>query len=69
MITNEFKKALIEGLRVVVLAVIGSVLVSLQQGKMINPSMMWLAGLIAFLKFLDKYLHESGVAIKGITRF
>jgi len=29
----------------------------------------WAAVILLVLRFIDKYLHESGIAEKGITRF
>ena len=73
--SDQFKTALIEGMRVVVLSVIAVVLASIQQGQVIDLKVLWGAGLVAALKFLDKYLHEVGketdneLLTTGITRF
>lgn len=67
--TEEFKKALLDGGRVMVLSVIAVMIASIQQGQVIDLKVLWMAALVAVLKFLDKYLHESGVADKGIVRF
>lgn len=62
--------ALKEGARVVVLAVIPLLIDSLSAGE-INWRIIAIAGVIALLRFLDKFLHEQepeGVA-GGLTRF
>jgi len=73
--TEELKKALLEGGRVVVLSVIAVILASIQQGQVIDLKVLWGAGFVATLKFLDRYLHEVGketeneLLVKGLTRF
>jgi len=68
------KEALLEGLkeagRVVVLAVIPLLIDSLAKGQ-IDWGVIAVAGAIALLRFLDKFLHEQekiGVS-GGLTRF
>jgi hypothetical protein len=68
------KEAIIEGLkeagRVVVLATIPLLIDSLGKGE-IDWGVIAVAGAIALLRFLDKFLHEQekdGVA-GGLTRF
>ena len=65
---DAFIEALKEGLRVVVLAIIPLLIDSLGKG-IIDWNLIAVAGMIAFLRFVDSWLHQSGVAEKGITRF
>ncbi len=72
------QKALIEGvkelLRVVVIAVIPVLIMSLDSGE-INLKVIGITAAIAALKFIDKVLHEVGKELdnanltKGLTRF
>lgn len=68
------KKAGIEALRVIVLAVI-PVLISGLQENTVDMRVIGVVALIAFLRFVDKLLHEQGKILgdshisKGLTRF
>ena len=57
-----------ELLRVVVLAVIPVLIIGLENGK-VDAKTLYVIGAIAALRFIDKYLHKSGKAEKGLTRF
>lgn len=66
------KEALKEGGRVVVLAILPIILAGInpQTGAFsINFTVLYTTALIAVLRFVDSYLHESGTAEKGLTRF
>lgn len=65
---NDFIEALKEGARVAVLACIPVLIDSLGRGE-VNYQLVLITGLIALLRFADSWLHKSGVAEKGITRF
>jgi hypothetical protein len=65
---NSFVEALKEGLRVVVLAVIPLLIASLTNGA-IDWKLVGVTGAIALLRFADSWLHQSGVAEGGLTRF
>lgn len=65
---NELLNSLKEGLRVFLMAVVPLVIVQLQDGSFIWRPVL-IAGLIAVLRFVDKWLHSSGIAEKGLTRF
>lgn len=67
-ISKEFVEAIKEGLRVVALAIIPVLADSLGRGE-VNIQLILVTGAIAFLRFIDKWLHNSGVAEKGLTRF
>lgn len=66
--------ALVEGLRVVVLAIVPVLITSLEQGS-VDWKVIGVAGALAFLRFVDKWLYlqgkESGNAVVegGLTRF
>lgn len=62
------KEFVLELLRVAVLAAIPVVIISLEQGQ-VNTEALLIAVGIAVLKAIDRTLHESGMAEKGITRF
>lgn len=73
---EAFKKALIEMLRVMVMAAIPVVIASLSEGSFIvNWQAVLLAAVIAGLRFVDKFLHELGkekksdLLTKGLVRF
>lgn len=72
---EALKEALKEALRVIVLAIIPVALVSLENGNFVDWKLVYMAALIAFLRFVDKWLHEEGKDTKnpimegGITRF
>ena len=67
-------EAIKEGFRIVVLSVIPVLLLQLEQDS-INPKALALVGVIAGLRFIDKWLHEVGKENdnldlkKGLTRF
>lgn len=64
-------KALKEGGRVVVLAVLPVILIGIntQDGTFtINWAVVLTTGFVAILRALDKFLHEGGVE-KGLTGF
>ena len=65
---TDLIEALKEGARVAVLAVIPVLIDSLGRNE-VNWNMVLITGVIALLRFLDSYLHKSGIAEKGITRF
>lgn len=65
---DALKEALKEAGRVVVLAVVPVLIDSLSKGE-IDWKVVGVAGVVALLKFIDSWLHESGVSEKGITRF
>ena len=65
---DEVKIALIEALRVAVLAVIPVAIDGLSNGAL-DLRLLGSVGLIAVLRFVDKWLHESGRAEKGLVRF
>lgn len=71
---DSFQKALIEGLRVVVLAIIPLLITSLQDGAL-DVRLLLVTIAIAALRALDKYLHIVGkeegddILITGLTRF
>lgn len=74
MTEKVYKKALIEGLRVIALAVIPLLVVAIQTGNF-DLKLIIIAAAIAGLRFVDKLLHEYGKEneipsmITGLTRF
>jgi len=58
-----------EGSRVFLMAAVPLTIVELQNGGEFNLAVIALAGAIAVLRFVDKWLHESGTAEKGLVRF
>ena len=66
--TDSLREALKEALRVVVLAVIPVAIDGLSNGSL-NLRFVAIAGAVAALRFVDKWLHESGRAEGGLTRF
>lgn len=62
---KEFAK---EGLRVALVAVIPLFLLALEAGE-INLTAIAVAAAMAVLRALDRALHETGIAEKGLTRF
>lgn len=54
---QEIKEALKEGLRVTLMAAVPIVINGLQQGA-IDWRLVYISGIIALLRFVDKYLHE-----------
>lgn len=67
-------EALKEAGRVVLIAVVPILVDQLSTGEF-NLRLIWVAGAIAGLRFLDKLLHEAGkeagndLVAKGLTRF
>jgi len=75
---DYIKNAVLEGLRVVVLAIIPVILAGInsETGEIaFNWQVILAVGLVALLRFVDKLIHEWGKAneiegaVKGITRF
>lgn len=66
--TEVAKPFVLELLRVGVIAVIPVAVISLESGN-VDPQALAVVSAVAVLKALDRMLHESGVAEKGITRF
>lgn len=72
---EALKEALKELLRVVLLAVVPVIIVSLENGGEINPKAVAVVALLAALRFVDKFLHEYGkdndskTLEGGLTRF
>ena len=66
--SKEFIDSVKEGLRVIAIAVVPVLIDSLATGSL-DLRLIWVSGAIAGLRFIDKLLHESGVAEKGLTRF
>jgi len=68
------QEALIEGLRVSLLAAIPVVIDGLSAGA-VDWRLVGISGLIALLRFVDKYLHllgketENESLTRGLTRF
>jgi len=67
-VMNEVKEALKEAGRVVALAVIPLLIDGVTRG-VFDWRLYAITGAVAFLRFVDKWLHETGHAEKGITRF
>lgn len=65
---ESLKKAIKEALRIVVIAIIPIIIDGINKGE-ISPLLVGSAAAIALLRFIDKLLHETGIAEKGITRF
>jgi hypothetical protein len=71
---ESLKEATKEFFRIVVLAIIPVVIIGLDNGT-IDIKLIAVTGLVAGLKFIDKYMHEVGKEsgdesmTKGITRF
>ena len=65
---NDIKEAVKEGLRVIVLAVIPVVISSLSSGA-VDWKLVLTAAAVAALRSIDSWLHNSGVAEKGLTQF
>lgn len=56
--SDSFIEALKEGLRVVVLAVIPILISGFQQNEGFDWRLVVVTGVIAFLRFVDSWLHE-----------
>ena len=65
---DSLKEAVRELLRVVVLAVIPVAILSIEQGTVDLKAIVVVAS-VAALRFIDKYLYESGKMKKGLTHF
>jgi hypothetical protein len=57
-----------EGLRIVVLAIIPLLIDGVSRGT-VDIRLILIAALLAGLRFLDSWLHTTGIAEKGLTRF
>jgi hypothetical protein len=72
--SKPIKDAILEFLRIAVLALIPIILIQLQNGT-IDWKALGILSFTAILKALDEYLHEKGKLteneslIKGLTRF
>lgn len=70
--SDYMNKALLESLkellRVVLIAVLPVLYTSLDQGT-VDWKAVGIVAVVAGLRAVDKWLHESGVADKGLTRF
>lgn len=70
---EQFISALKEGLRVVILAVIPVLVLGLESGNL-DVKAVSIVGIIAGLRFVDKFLHEKGkeekneVLKRGLTQ-
>jgi hypothetical protein len=65
---KAFIESVKEGLRVFLMAVVPLLIVQLQNGSFEWKTII-IAGVIALLRFIDKWLHNSGVSELGLTRF
>jgi hypothetical protein len=65
---EELLESVKEGMRVFLMAVIPLMIVEIERGEF-DFKTITIAGVIAVLRFVDKYLHRSGIAEKGLTRF
>jgi len=74
VVSPELVEAVKEGLRVMALAMVPMLISSLEAGKT-DWKIIVIGGIIAGLRFIDKFLHEIGksngksVLLTGITRF
>lgn len=66
--SDSIKEALREFLRVVVLAVIPVIIVSLEANQ-VDVKSVAIVGVVAGLRFVDKYLYESKTTKHGLTQF
>ena len=71
---NALTEALKEALRVILLSVIPLLILGVQDGFKFNYQMIGVVALIAFLKFVDKWLHERApkdgwLKKQGLTGF
>ena len=67
-IWDKIDDFVLELLRVALIAVLPILYLSLEAGK-VDWRAIGLAGVIAVLRAIDRWLHEKGIAEKGITRF
>ena len=61
------KEYLLELGRIAVIAAIPVVIVAIQDG--VDGRTIFLLAIVAILKAIDKALHKSGIAEKGLTQF
>ena len=72
--SEPIKKALLESLRIVVLAILPIIVAGIESG-MVDFRLIAVTGGLAFLRFIDKLLHEMGKESgddgmkMGLTRF
>lgn len=70
--TNVKESALLqaakEALRVIALAALPVLIEGIQAGA-IDYRLIAVTGIIALLRFLDKYLHESSIPVTGLLGF
>lgn len=69
-IPEPLKEAIKEFVRVILLAILPVIIASVESGEL-DPKVLVTVGLLAFLRFVDKYLHlnaPEGTA-GGLTRF
>lgn len=68
--TQPFKEALKELMRVILLSVIPVLITSVEAG-IVDPKVVLTVAILAALRFIDKYLHENAPEGKagGLTRF
>lgn len=70
---EQFVSAFKEGLRIVILAVIPVLVLGLESGNL-DVKAISIVGIIAGLRFVDKFLHEKGkddkneILKRGITQ-
>lgn len=57
--SDSFKESIKEGLRVVVLAIIPILVSGFQQAEGFDWRLVIVTGVIAFLRFVDSWLHET----------
>ena len=65
---EELKEALKEGLRIVVLSIIPIAIDGLSKGEL-DYNLIFVSATVAGLRFIDAWLHETGTAKRGLTRF
>ena len=66
--SEALKESIKEALRVVVLSIIPVAIVSIENG-VVDPKTIAIVAVLALLRWLDSWLHQSGKAELGITRF
>lgn len=65
---NELKESIKEGLRVAVLSAIPIIIDGLTNGQ-VDLKLVGIAVAVSVLRWLDAFLHETGTAERGLTRF
>ena len=65
---EEFIEAGKEGLRVTLIAAVPILIDGVGKG-VVDWKLVGMAAIVAALRFIDSWLHTSGVAEKGLTRF